>query len=204
MSVSRHTTSRSAPAPERQHHLGEPLRILDRLHERAVAHLHVEHDRLRTGGQLLRHDRGGDQRDLVDRRRDVAQAVEQLVGRNQVAGLPDDRQPDLAHLRDELVDCQLRAITGDRLELVERAARVAEAAPAHLPERHPARRHDRADRERRLVADSSGRMLVDDLPPERRARSIVSPLRIIASVSANVSRRREPLKYTAMQNAAIW
>ena len=35
-------------------------------------------------------------------------------------------------------------------------------------------------------------------------RSIVSPLRTIASVSAKVSELDKPWKYTAMQNAASW
>ena len=51
-----------------------------------------------------------------------------------------------------------------------------------------------ADGERRLVADAAGRVLVDDLAAERAPRSIVSPLRIIASVSANVSRVESPRK----------
>ena len=65
---------------------------------------------------------------------------------------------------------QLGPIAGDRLELVERAAGVTEAAAAHLPERHAAGGHDRPDGERRLVADAAGRVLVDDLAPERSRR----------------------------------
>ncbi len=42
------------------------------------------------------------------------------------------------------------------------------------------------------------------LRPSRAPRSIVSPLRIIASVSTYVSRSDRPRKKTAMQNAAIW
>ena len=42
------------------------------------------------------------------------------------------------------------------------------------------------------------------LRPSADCMSIVSPLRIIASVSTNVSRGDSPLKKTAMQNAAIW
>ena len=38
----------------------------------------------------------------------------------------------------------------------------------------------------------------------RAARSIVSPLATMASVSACVSAGVRPSKYTAMQNAAIW
>ena len=154
---------------ERRHRLGEQARVVDRLHERAVADLDVEHDRLRARGELLRHDARRDQRDLVDRRRHVAQRVEHLVGGDEVAGLADDREPDLAHLGDELLRRQLDAEARDRLELVERPAGVPEPAAAHLPERHAARGHDRADRERRLVADAAGRVLVDDLAPERRA-----------------------------------
>ncbi len=43
---------------------------------------------------------------MVDGRSDVAQRVEQLVGRDQVAGLADDRDADLAYLRDELVEVE--------------------------------------------------------------------------------------------------
>ncbi len=42
------------------------------------------------------------------------------------------------------------------------------------------------------------------LRPSARPRSIVSPLLIIASVSAYVSVSERPRKYTAMQNAASW
>ena len=140
-----------------------------RLHERAVADLDVEHDRVGAGRDLLRHDARGDQRDVVDRRRHVAQRVEQLVGGNEVRGLADDREADLAHLLEELVGRQLDAEAGDRLELVERAAGVAEPAAAHLPERHAAGGDDRPDGERRLVPHAAGRVLVDDLAAERRA-----------------------------------
>ena len=132
--------------------------------------------------------------DLVDGRGHVAQRVEQLVGRHEVGRLPDDRHADVAHLRDELVERQLRAEPGDRLELVERAARVAEPAAAHLPERHAAGGDDRADRERRLVADAAGRVLVDDLAAERPAQVDRLAALIIASVSANVSASERPRK----------
>ena len=62
---------------------------------------------------------------------------------------------------------ELDAEAGNRLELVERAAGVAEAAAGHLPERDAARGDDRADRERRLVPNAARRVLVDDLAAER-------------------------------------
>ena len=46
---------------------------------------------------------------------------------------------------------------------------MAEAAAAHLPDRNAAGGDDRADRDRRLVADAAGRVLVDDLAAERGA-----------------------------------
>ena len=70
---------------------------------------------------------------------------------------------------------------------------MAEAAAAHLRERHAARRDERPDRERRLVAHAAGRVLVDDLAARARRRGRASRrCATIASVSANVSRAREP------------
>ena len=92
-----------APA-ELEHRLGEHARVLERLHEGAVADLDVEHDRVRPARELLGHDRRRDQRHDVDRRGHVAEAVELLVGRDEIGGLADDREPDVAHLLDELVD----------------------------------------------------------------------------------------------------
>ena len=155
--------------PQLEHHLRELARVVDGLHERPVADLDVEHDRVGAGCDLLRHDARGDQRHVVDGRRHVAQPVEQLVGRNEIRGLPDDRKPDLPHLLEELFLRELDPETGDRLELVERAAGVAETAAAHLPEGNAARGDDRADGERRLVPHAAGRVLVDDLASERRA-----------------------------------
>ena len=155
------------PASEVDHLLGEDAPVVERLHERAVADLDVEHHRLRARSELLRHDRRRDERDDVHRRGDVAKRVELLVGGNEIARLTDDRDADLTHLLDELVDRQLDAEAWDRLELVEGAARVPEPAPGHLPERDAARGDDRADGERGLVPHPSGRVLVDDAPPER-------------------------------------
>ena len=135
------------PPAEIDHLLGKYTGIVQRLHERAVADLDVEHDRVGAARELLRHDRRGDQRDDVDGRRHVPERVEQLVRGYEISGLADDREADLLHLRDELVDRQLDAVAGDRLELVQRPTRVPEPAAAHLPERDAARGHDRADRE---------------------------------------------------------
>ena len=70
---------------------------------------------------------------------------------------------------EKFVGRQLDAKARDGLELVERAARVAEPAAAHLPERHAAGGDDRTDGERGLVPHAAGRVLVDHLAAERRA-----------------------------------
>ena len=49
---------------------------------------------------------------------------------------------------------------GDRLQLVQRAAGVPQPAAGQLRHRHPAGRHQRRQRQRDLVADPAGRMLV--------------------------------------------
>src|SRR5207247_9770616 len=85
--------------------------------------------------------------------------------------LTDDGEPDVAHLLHELLRGQLDAEARDRLELVERPAGVAQPAAAHLPERHAARRHDRADSERRLVAHAAGRVRVYELAADGRRKS---------------------------------
>ena len=167
--VREHADDLAARVPtELEHHLRELARVFDRLHERAVSDLDVEDDRVGAGRDLLRHDARRDQRDIVDRRRHVAQAVEQLVRGNEVRALADDGEADLTYLLQELIGRQLDAKPGNGLELVQRAARVAEPAAAHLAERHAAGGDDRTDCERRLVSHSAGRMLVDHLAPERR------------------------------------
>jgi hypothetical protein len=154
-----------APA-EIQHRLRQSPRALDRLHECAVADLDVEHDRVGAGGDLLRHDARRDQLDAVDRRSDVAQRVQLLVGRDEIGRRADDRQSDVAHLSDEFAEAELDAEAGNRFQLVERATGVTEPAAAHLAEGNAARRDDGTDGDRRLVADAAGRVLVDDAAAE--------------------------------------
>ena len=57
MSVSRATVCDAGVGAERDHRLGELARLVDVLHERAGADLHVEHQRAGALGDLLAHDR---------------------------------------------------------------------------------------------------------------------------------------------------
>src|SRR5207253_118886 len=130
--------------------------------------------------------------------------VEHLVGGHEIGGLPDDRETDVAHLRDQLVGCQLDAEPGDRLELVERPAGMTEPRPLILPNGTPHAATMGPTASVVLSPTPPVECLSTTLRPSAAPSSIVSPLRIIASVSANVSSPFRPRKYTAMQNAAIW
>ena len=67
-----------------------------RLHERAAAPLHVEHQRVEPFGQLLAHDARGDQRDRRHGRRHVAERVELAVGGHEVGRRAADHAADAA------------------------------------------------------------------------------------------------------------
>ena len=100
----------------------------------------------------------------------VAERIQLLVGRGEAVALADDRHARPSRSCSIISSGrELDAEARDRLELVERPAGVPEPAAAHLPERHAARGHDRADGDRRLVADAAGRVLVDHLAAERAA-----------------------------------
>ena len=65
-------------------------------HERARAHLHVEHQAVQILGELLAQDARRDERDGVHRRGDVAERVEPPVRRSELLGLPEHAHPQLA------------------------------------------------------------------------------------------------------------
>jgi hypothetical protein len=91
MSVSRQTTSRPACRRARASSR-RGARVLERLHEGAVPHLDVEHDRVAPPAIFFDMIEDAISGQDVDGRGDVAEAVELLVGRNEVGGLADDRQ----------------------------------------------------------------------------------------------------------------
>src|SRR6266542_227731 len=174
-------------APERLLHVGElagdcqAVRDADRgqrargreiLHERAAADLYVEHDGVRAGGDLLGHDARRDQWKCRDRARRVAQRVEEPVRWSELFGLPGDDDADPPELREELRGREIDTVARERLELVERSAREAEAAPAHLRDGKTARRNERRDDESRLVPHSAGGVLVDDATEAREIEAL--------------------------------
>ena len=147
-------------AANADHHLGQAARIHLLLHEGAGADFDVEDQRVHAFGQLLRHDRRGNQRDGLDGGGDVAQGIELQVGRHQLIGLPDEAQADFGELLLKLFGGEVGAEAGDGFELVERAAGVAQGAPGHHGHDDAGgggqRGHDQAG----LIADSAGGVLV--------------------------------------------
>ena len=169
MSVSRQTTL--LPGAGRVDHLPrEDARVLDRLHERAVARpsRRARSPRAPSASFFDMIDEAISGID-VDGRRDVAQRVELLVGRDEVAGLADDRDADLAHLRDELVD---RSRSTRKPGIDSSLSSVPPVWPRPRPDiignGTPHAATSGRERERHLVADAAGRVLVDDAPAERR------------------------------------
>ena len=95
MSVISATVGRPAPVATSTRLSASSRAAFERRHEGAGAGLHVHHEALQAGGELLRQDRGGDERDRFDRRGDVADRVEPLVGGRELGGLADDRAAGL-------------------------------------------------------------------------------------------------------------
>ena len=89
-----------------------------------------------------------------------AQGVQLFVGRRDLCRLADHRRPDRPEHGRELGDRQVDAKAGNRLELVERAARVAQTAAGHHWYDHAAGRRQRGEYEGRLVTNAAGRMFV--------------------------------------------
>src|SRR5699024_5986100 len=114
------------------HGPGQLAGLVEVLHERSGTDLDVEDEAGGTLGDLLRHDRRGDERDAVDGGGDVAQGVELLVRRGQTGSGGADDGPDVLELAEDLLIAQARPPTGDGLEFVERASGVAEPAAGQL------------------------------------------------------------------------
>ena len=154
MSVSSAAQGRPLPAATSMIVCASSRRLVELGQEGARADLDVHHERVEPGGELLGEDRGDDERDRLDRAGGVADGVEPAVGGGEVAGLADDRAARLAHGGGEALAVGRRVVAGDRVELVERPAGVAEAAAGDHRHGAAARGDDRREQQRDLVADA--------------------------------------------------
>ncbi len=102
-------------ATDRHHALREQARIGERVHKRAAAVLHIEHDAVGASGELLTHHAGRDQRDRLDRRGDIAQGIKFFIGGGELAALSGHNQAHLAHDLAKLGGIEGGAQAGDAL-----------------------------------------------------------------------------------------
>src|SRR5438874_8987629 len=162
----------AAVLTERDHGLRELEAALYLGQKRAAAVFHVEHQAVQPFSQLLRHDARCNQRNRLDGRRHVAQRVQLAIGRSDLRGLTDERATQFLHLRLRFGEREIGAKTGNRFELVERAAGVAQPASRHHRNGDAAGGDQGREHEGDFVADTAGRVLVDAgrRPPiERKA-----------------------------------
>src|SRR5258707_673965 len=99
----------------------------DVLHEGSRTHLHIEHQRIDPLRELFAHDRAGDQGNTVDRAGDVAQRVQFLVRGRQGICLADQAGTDVPNEPSKFPGGKIDLKTGNRLELVPRAAVMSQA-----------------------------------------------------------------------------
>src|SRR5699024_8794985 len=142
------------------HGPGQLAGLVEVLHERPGTDLDVEDEAGGALGDLLRHDRRGDERDAVDGGGDVEQGDELRVRQRQTGTGGADDGPDVLEVAEDLRIAQTRPPTGDGLELVERAPGVAEPAAGQLRDGDVEDRDQRGQGQGDLVPDSPGRMLV--------------------------------------------
>jgi hypothetical protein len=144
--------------------------------ERARAAFDVEHEAREPFREFLAHDAGSDEWDGLHRRRCISECVHLSIGRRDLARLTDEHAAESLELRARDSERQVSAESRNRLELVERTARVGEAAPRHHRHRDANRRDERRENDRHLVADAAGGVLVDARNGEVRQVERVSAL----------------------------
>ena len=155
------------------------------------ADLDVHDERVEAGGELLGQDRADDQRDRLDRCR--SRRGSRTAGGRRARGgrLADDRAADAARPpRAGARSIRRHVIPRDRLELVERAARVAE--PASRDHRHERRR--RRPRSARAAGSPCRRRRPSSAcrAPGRPARRRSSRVRLPSASSRRSAPRARP------------
>lgn len=83
-----------------------------------------------------------------------------MVCRGQIFGLADHCHADVAHLLEKRFLAQIHTKAGNALQLVQRAAGVAQSAPAHFGYGHTAGGYQRGQDERGGITHAAGGMLV--------------------------------------------
>ena len=115
---------------------------------------------------------------------------------------PTIAQPTRATAARRRSGSSVDVVARDRLELVERAARVPEPAPGDHRHGRAARGDDRREQQAHLVAHAAGRVLVEHRAGQAGLdQSSTSPERVIAPVSATRSAAVIPRQKIAIASA---
>ena len=157
---------------------GEGACVLPRLHEGAIACLHIHHQSVEPRRQLLGKNGGGDQWDGFNCGRHIADGVEPRIRRSQIAGLPNDRAARRLQHKREKRFIRRRIISWNGFELVERAARVPQSASRNHRHAAAARRHHGRQHEAHIIADTARRMLVEHWTAKRVRAPVHHPARM--------------------------
>ena len=114
------------------HGLGQVNAALQRVHNGTAASLHIQHNGICAAGQLLAHNRGGNQGQGIHGGGHVPKGVQGLVRRGKGTRLPDDGTANGLHLTDEGILGDFHAHAGDGFQLIQRAAGMSQSPAAHL------------------------------------------------------------------------
>ena len=88
--------------------------------------------------------------------------------------MPGEGEADFFHLCAHLRHAELVTETGDRFDLIQGAAGVAEAAAAHLDDGHATGGHQRQHDQRGRIAQAAGGMFIDGVGEQ------VGPIQLLA------------------------
>jgi len=128
--------------------------------ERTRPNLDIEHERIGPFGNLLAHNRTCDQRHRLHGAGHVTKRVHAFVGRSELLACRRNCSPNRLELAEELRVSEIAPPARNRLQLVEGATGVAQAPTGELRNSYPAGRDERTQRQRHLVTNTAGGMLI--------------------------------------------
>ena len=143
------------------HHLpGQHDGIVQRLHKCAASRLHIQKNAVGTGGDLLGHDAGRNQGNIIHRGSYVPERIQLLIRRRQVPRLSGHGDTDLFHHIEEFRLVQRRCEARYGLQLIQSTARVSQSSAGKLRHRNAAGSRHRPDHHGGLVSHAAGGVFI--------------------------------------------
>ena len=131
-----------------------------RLHKGSIPAFDIQQDRIGSGCQLLAHDTGRDQTQIIHRCCNVTQRVDLFVCRCDMSRLTDDCDAFLIDLTDKILFLDRRLKSRDRSQFIDSPAGKAQASSTHLGHRYTAGCCCRTCDQRRLVSDATSAVFI--------------------------------------------